>query len=112
MASGTYLDDLVDFVVVLLVGAGVLISCYSYSSSYSSSRHHLAFRFLGTSVAVRGCGRVCSHVLAAMPLVVGASGIGLKIAGRRGCAWRGARVWMHGGGLLQVQVRRAGDRQG
>lgn len=47
-----------------------------------------------------------------MPLVVGSCGIGLEVTGRRGCPGRRARVWMHGGGLLQVQVRRVGDGSG
>ncbi|KAH8636385.1 Autophagy-related 13 [Alternaria alternata] len=48
-----------------------------------------------------------------MPLVVGSGGVGLEVAGGRGCPRRGARVWVHGGGgLLQVQKGRGRDWPG
>ena len=90
-----YLDDLVDLVVLPpRLGGGL------------SPRHHLAFRLFCASVAVGRRSGVGRHVLAIMPLVVGSCGVGLEVAGRRGCPRRGARVWVHGGGLLQVRAGR------
>jgi hypothetical protein len=66
-----YLDDLVNLLVLPLVRLGHVLS----------TRYHLVVALVGPPVAVWRRSEV-RIVLGAMPLVVGACGIRLKVAGR------------------------------
>lgn len=74
-SSGTYLDDLVDLVVLARIRHGILLGagCHVVGRVV----HAAVTRGVGVEVVVGG---------GAMPLVVGACGVGLEVAGGRGCA--------------------------
>jgi hypothetical protein len=84
--SGTYLDDLVDLLVLSLVRLGHLLP----------SRRHLVLSVF-TAAVVIWRGVKVGVVLGTMPLVVGSCGVRLEVAGWRGCPRRRALVWIHGG---------------
>jgi len=59
-------------------------------------RRHVVLAVFAAAVVVGRSVKVRVAV-GAMPLVVGACGIRLEVAGGRGCTWRGAQVGIHGG---------------
>jgi hypothetical protein len=103
--ESTYLDDLVDLLVLPLVRLGRVLAVGG----------HVVVAVVNAAIAVRRGVKV-GVAIGAMPLVVGACGVRLEAAGGRGCARRGALVRVHGGrppaGTGGARMGRAGRRAG
>lgn len=74
----TYLDDLIHFLVLPLVGLDRVVS---------TTRDHVVVSGVGTPIVVWRGVEIWGAVGAAVPLVVGAGRIRLGVAGGRGCPW-------------------------
>jgi hypothetical protein len=73
--GGTYLDDLVDLLILPLVRLSHVLA----------SRHHVVVAFFHSTIVVWGRVKVRAAI-GAMPLVICACGVRLEAAGRRGCS--------------------------
>lgn len=87
LGNGTYLNDLVDLLVLPLVRLGHLLP----------ARDHVVVAVVPSSIVVWGRVNVWAAVWGIMPLVVGSSGICLEAVGWRGCPRRRALVRVHDG---------------